>query len=545
MSIQNTQRRWPAALSLLAAILLLNAMLTFHNVWPTPYVHWVGELSVELAWVLLLLAAWQRLRGPPPRSLLIALAVLFVFGTLGRYGEVTAPALYGRDVNLFWDLPHVSSLAGMLVHAVPLWLLLAIVIGTFAVFALLYSAAMWSLRSVARGLTLPRASAVIGIVSAILICWFTMQRMDDRLLARSPQFSIPVAQTYGTQFIRTAEAISGHGVITDLPRSPSFATTLSLTEGTDVMVVFLESYGRVNYDRADFFKTLAGTRSKLSSAASDTGRSIVSGFVESPTFGGGSWLAHLSFLSGIEVRDAAVGQLLMTQQRGTLVSEFSKHGYRTVALMPGLKSNWPEGSFYGFDKIYDDPALEYRGPAFGWWRIPDQFSLAQLDAQELAPHVSRQPLFTVFPTISMHTPFRPTPPYQPDWTRLMGSDPFDAGILRQSLEQRTEWNNLGTSYVGAVTYSLETLAGYLRQRENRNLILVALGDHQPPAMVSGEHASWDVPVHIITGNPAVLAALRKSGFVDGMVPARRTLEKMHRLGPTLLAAFGAEQQDES
>jgi hypothetical protein len=64
-------------------------------------------------------------------------------------------------------------------------------------------------------------------------------------------------------------------------------------------------------------------------------------------------------------------------------------------------------------------------------------------------------------------------------------------------------------------------------------------------MVSGEHASWDVPVHIITGNPAVLAALRKSGFVDGMVPARRTLEKMHRLGPTLLAAFGAEQQDES
>lgn len=543
MSNSNVTRpRWATLLSLVVAIVLLNAALTFRNLWPTPYVHWVGELSVEVAVILLLLATWQRSRGPPPRWLRVTLAILLVIGTLGHYGEVTAPALYGRDVNLFWDLPHVSSLAGMVVKAVPVWMLLAIVIGLFALFALLYGLAAWSLRSVTRALALPRANAIVGISSAVLICWFALQRANDTLAAHAPQFSMPVAQTYGTQFVRTAEAIGGRTLTTKLPRSPAFVATLSQTRSNDVMVVFLESYGRVTYDRPEFFRSLANVRSGLSQAASDTGRNIVSGFVESPTFGGGSWLAHLSFLSGIEVRDAKIGQLLMTQHRETLVTEFSKHGYRTVALMPGLKSAWPEGSFYGFDKIYDDPGLDYHGPAFGWWRIPDQFSLAELDAVETVSSMTapRAPLFTVFPTISLHAPFSPTPPYQSDWTRLKGGQPFDTVSLQQSLAQRPNWNDMSPGYVRAVKYSLATLAGYLRQRENRDLIMIVLGDHQPPAFVSGEHASWDVPVHVITRNVAVLDALRKRGFVDGMIPRQHTLEKMHQLGPTLLAAFDAQ-----
>jgi hypothetical protein len=308
------------------------------------------------------------------------------------------------------------------------------------------------------------------------------------------------------------------------------------------MVVFLESYGRVTYDRPEFFRTLAAARADLDNAVHETGRDIVSGFVESPTFGGGSWLAHISFLSGIEVRDPGRGQLLMTQQRRTFGTELARHGYRTVALMPGLKSNWPEGVFYGFDQIYDDAGLDYRGPAFGWWRIPDQFSLAKLDALEIAPRAaasSRQPLFMFFPTISMHAPFRPTPPYQADWSRILGDNPFDAAALQESLPQRPDWNNMGTSYVGAVEYSLQTLAGYLRTHSSQDLIMIVLGDHQPAAMVSGENASWDVPVHVIASKPALLAALQGCGFVKGTVPATATLGPMHRLGPTLLAAFEA------
>ena len=39
-------------LVVLVAVMLLNASVTFHNVWPTLGVHWPGELSVELAAML-------------------------------------------------------------------------------------------------------------------------------------------------------------------------------------------------------------------------------------------------------------------------------------------------------------------------------------------------------------------------------------------------------------------------------------------------------------------------------------------------------------
>ena len=104
----------------------------------------------------------------------------------------------------------------------------------------------------------------------------------------------------------------------------------------------------------------------------------------SPTFGGGSWLAHASFMSGVEVRDTGDYTLLLTQRRETWPKLFEAAGYRAVAVMPGLRSAWPEGAFYGFDTIYDALALDYRGPDFGWWRIPDQFSLART-AEQLRP----------------------------------------------------------------------------------------------------------------------------------------------------------------
>src|SRR5207253_5170242 len=62
--------------------------------------------------------------------------------------------------------------------------------------------------------------------------------------------------------------------------------------------------------------------------------------------------------SDLEVRDARTNAQVMAERRDTLVKLFSRHGYRTVALMPGLLQTWPEGSFYGFDQIYGASQLE-------------------------------------------------------------------------------------------------------------------------------------------------------------------------------------------
>ena len=83
---------------------------------------------------------------------------------------------------------------------------------------------------------------------------------------------------------------------------------------------------------------------------------------------------------------------------------------------------------------------------------------------------------------------------------------------------------------------------YLRARPDGRFVLIILGDHQPAANVSGEGASWDVPVHVIASEPAMLQALQADGFRPGLTPARPTAGKMSELGPWALAAFGQAAQ---
>src|ERR1700682_2049348 len=81
--------RW---ISLTAALLLLDASITFSNVWPTPAVRWGGELSIELAVCLFVMAVASRRFGPPARGIVRGLAAWWVLLVIGRYAEVTAPA---------------------------------------------------------------------------------------------------------------------------------------------------------------------------------------------------------------------------------------------------------------------------------------------------------------------------------------------------------------------------------------------------------------------------------------------------------------------
>src|SRR5262249_2198370 len=175
-------------------------------------------------------------------------------------------------------------------------------------------------------------------------------------------------------------------------------------EGADVFLVFIESYGAVS-DDARFAAKLAPSRARLAADIHQTGREVVSAYIESPTFGGSSWLRPLSLLSGLAGRDPDTNALLMTQPRDTLVKLFARRGFRTVGLMPGLRQQWPEGRFYGFDEIYGADRLAYRGPEFGWFALPDQFSLARFD--QLEADAGPRPRFVFFPTISTHFPFSP------------------------------------------------------------------------------------------------------------------------------------------
>jgi hypothetical protein len=226
----------------------------------------------------------------------------------------------------------------------------------------------------------------------------------------------------------------------------------------------------------------------------------------------------------------------MTEHRQTVVTNFAARGYRTLAIMPWLWYPWPEGAFYGFQDLYNGPRLDYKGPSFGWWDMPDQFTLARLDDEEVAKG-SRRPLFVFYPTVSTHTPFSPVPPYQPDWKRMLTPTPFSDADLDRSYTGEPDYTNLGPGYADAVAYTYETFAGYVRQRAGRDYVMILIGDHQPPAAVTGEHAPWDVPMHVITNRSDVLDSLLAHGFVRGLTPERPHFGEMHEVVPIVLDAL--------
>ena len=533
--------RIPAArwVGLVAALVLLNLSLTFTNIWPTLGIRLNADLSVETALCVLGLVLARQWRGGPSRAALRWLAGLWILLVVGRYAEVTATSLYGRDINLYWDVRHMPNVGAMFAFVADPWLKVAVVAGTVLVPGLFYIAARWALGSVAEATRDARVRRVLGLAAAGVLLLSIARPLGARV-PEAIEFADPVAPSYVRELGELAYEMSGAGV-RDLGPPPVMRSDLTRVGGADVFLIFLESYGAVSWDRPEFVGPLAQTRARLEADIAETGRAVASAFVESTTFGGESWLAHISLLSGTEVRDQGTNVRLMAQERDTLVKVFGRHDYRTIAIMPGLLVNWPEGAYYGFDEIYNHERLDYHGPPFGWWDVNDQFALARVDALEIVPRL-RQPAFVFFTTITTHAPFVPTPPYQPDWERVLSAEPYDADALDRAWSAWPDWMNLGPSYLEALDYAFATVGGYLRLRADRDLVMILIGDHQPPALVSGEGASWDVPVHVIANRRVVLDRLvQDHRFVEGLEPRHPVVARMDTLLPILLDAFGDDE----
>ncbi len=533
--------RW---LGFLAALWVLNFALSFHNVWPTLWITTHHELSIEIAVLVLALAVWTELRGPPSPRMLTVLALVLLVMTFGRYAEVTAPALYGRRINLYWDARFIPGVAAMMFQVVPAWLIALGALGIAALLTALFLLLRICLARVGRGFAAAAERRAVGGMAAALVLLYALGWAGALPTLR--WYSLPVSRTYTHQleFIAAAMAEQHEGG-PHLPPAVDFGNgPLPRLGRADVLLVFMESYGATSYDDPKMSAALAPARAELARAVAATGRYAASAFMTSPTFGGGSWFAHSSLMTGSQIHDNAAYNLLLTQHRDSLPRRFARNGYRTIAVMPGLKEAWPEGSFYGFARVYGMADLDYQGPQFGWWKIPDEYTLAKLDELELSVS-PRKPLFVFFPTISTHIPFRPTAPYQPDWQRMLGKRPFDAAPLAASLAEKPNLTDLRDGYVGALDYTFRYWAGYLRRRPDADFVLILIGDHQPASSVSGEGARWDVPVHIIAKRPDIIDALIRDGFEAGFTPAPKSIGPMHTLAQKLLADFGGAPEPDA
>jgi hypothetical protein len=525
----------------IAAFAVLDLALVHEVAWPIPWPLPVTLLSVE-ALALVVALAWAAARGAAPSPRTVArIAALWVLLTLGRFVDVAVPAVFGRPLNLWWDGRHLPRVALLALADQPPWRAAAVLViggtGVAALALLLHRLAAAAVRALAGALrTRSVRRGAIALATPALLAGAAGLAAAYEPIGR--HFATPVTASWGQQAAFAVQAMSPGSADRALPPSPAFDRDLHALDRADVIVVFAESYGATAFDDPAFAARLAGARAALAAATRDAGLQAVSTAVASPTFGGASWLAHSALLAGIDTRDPTRHDRLLASMRPNLVGHFRRHGWETVALMPGLRTDWPEGRYWGFDRQLDARTIGYDGPEFGFWRIPDQWSLARLHATELAA-TDRAPRLVVFPTITSHAPFRPVPPLAGDWTAL-ATEPRRAWTTEEvgaALALAPDWADMRPAYGDALDYLLRSVAGWLRLPAGRARVIVLLGDHQPAATVSGRGARWDVPVHVLSDRPAVLARLRAAGFVDGLDPPRDPIGPMHTLTPLLLDAF--------
>jgi len=379
-----------------------------------------------------------------------------------------------------------------------------------------------------------RAAALLGVL------WVAL-RVVGAPVASSSAATLAVDEV---QAVR--DALASRAAFTRIIAHDRFAATpgdrlLTGLRGKDVLVVFVESYGRVAVQDSSFSPRIDAVLERGTEQLRADGFSSRSAFLTSPTFGGLSWLAHSTLQAGVTVNGQWRYDQIARRGRGTLTRAFKRAGWRAVGAMPGNRRAWPEGStFYHYDRVYDRRNLGYRGPAFGLPPMPDQYTLLELQRRELAKR-RRPPVFAEVDLISSHAPWTRIPQVIA-WDEVGDGSIFD----RLPAEEATQASLFGdaerarTAYGHSIEYSMRTILSFVRRYGDDRLVLVVLGDHQPATLVTGhDDPSHDVPISVIARDPKVIKRIAGWSWEDGMSPSRRApVWPMGAFRDRFLTAFG-------
>jgi hypothetical protein len=335
--------------------------------------------------------------------------------------------------------------------------------------------------------------------------------------------------------LRDQEVFAAQAAV-DAFRGTPGGDLLTGLRGKDVVVAFVESYGRDAVQDPQYAPRVGALLDAGSRRLSAAGFASRSGFLTSPTAGGGSWLAHATLLSGLWIDNQQRYHGLLGSDRLTLNGAFRRASWRTVAVMPGITRAWPEGKFFGYDKVYDSRNLGYRGPRFSFATMPDQYTLSAFERLERARR-DRAPVMAEIPLVSSHAPWSSVSSLI-DWDRVGDGSVFN-GMPGAGMPPWPGRGQVRTEYRRSIEYTLSTLISYVEKYGDDDLVLVFLGDHQPAPLLTGDGATRDVPVTIVARDRAVLERVSGWGWHDGLRPGPDApVWPMHAFRDRFLTAFG-------
>ncbi|MFD7500607.1 sulfatase-like hydrolase/transferase [Streptomyces sp. NPDC059850] len=311
--------------------------------------------------------------------------------------------------------------------------------------------------------------------------------------------------------------------------------------GKDMIFTFIESYGRSAIEDPAIAPGVDATLTKATKRLDKAGYAAKSGWLTSATYGGNSWLGHSTFLTGLWIDNQNRYRTVTAGDHLSIPRAFQRTGaWRTVGIMPGVQKNWPEGTFYGLDHVYDSRELGYKGPKFSWSTMPDQYALKAFEQLEHGKKHDK-PLMSQIILTSSHQPWAPIPKTIP-WSKV-GNGSVYKGIQKAGKSPEdvfTDSTQVKQEYGKSVQYSVNSLIDYVIKYGSKDTVLVFLGDHQPLARVSGNNASRDVPISIVARDPKVLDRIADWKWADGLMPRADTpVWKMNSFRDRFFKAYGS------
>lgn len=492
-------------------------------------------LEVPALAVLLLLVGrrWQPLAA----GLVTLLAALILFLKLADIGTQAA---FQRPFNPYLDgkmLVDGWNIAAGNLGQVTACLIVAAALVLFFALMMLYRMALGTIgrtRGTARHRMLS-ASLVVLVAAGALKAFSGLPGLPvtaeaPRYLAARLQLvaaAVRDLRAFDRELAQAAGPASGKGLF-------------SAVKGRDVILVFVESYGRSAIEDPRYAPEIRPRLAGIEEDLAGKGFASASGWVTSPTVGGLSWLAHGTLLSGLWTDSQARYDRLMISSRPSLNRLFAEAGWESVAVMPAITMDWPQSAYFGYDRVLAAADLGYRGKPFNWITMPDQYTLSAFQ-RLVRDRPGRRPVMAQVVLISSHAPWTPVA-HLVDWDAIGDGRIFDRQAEGDE-PPAVVWadpDNIRRHYVDTVDYSLAALGSYIA-RDGGDALFLIIGDHQPAAVVTGPDASRAVPLHVVSRDRALVARFEADGLAPGLLPPPSLPERrMDGLRDRLIRLLGQQ-----
>jgi hypothetical protein len=487
-------------------LLLLNGLLLALLLPRYPWIPWVAAEALILCAVFSLLSPSLF-----TRVLAGVMGTLYAVLALFTLSDLLVRQSLGRGLNLYLELGVVGSVVDLMLSNLGTglsWLILLALLLAFCGLALWVSTL---LNRLAGGLHANFGNAAFAAGLLVVAVSFAPQSVVSLSAAQLTTNQIQLAIDTRRSTAEFKQSLANDPAAGKPVALPGLANI-------DVIFGFIESYG-ISSLADDRFKHLIGPRlDKMEAAVNAAGLHMVSGRLRSPVQGGQSWLAHATLLSGQWINTQLDYEILLASNYPTLIDDMARTGHDTIAVMPAITQDWPEGRAFGYNRIYESTTMGYQGPPFNWVTMPDQYTWSWF--QHSVREQAAGPVFAEVALISSHAPWVPILPVLDDWDSIGNGTTFNqwkgAGETPASLWRDPE--RVREHFALAIDYALNVATGYATRHVDEDTLLVLLGDHQPAPLVTGEGASRDVIVHVISGNPELLAPFLADGSSGSGLP---------------------------